>query len=572
MSNNRRLFISILFQCFLFEYSAQVQQPHEECIWVDLVDLAMSFRVAAELSEPCNKLAFPSNIYISQHGLDQARGVKELIKDFNNQKGDGIYLFPYIINPVDTQVQIPFLSDSEADKFHWMYAAHVPPEYQDDIAITIHYVRTTFWNHPGSKGKTTKLAHRSNAIAVVKYTRTHCWAMINRTREQERTHEEARYHLDEARLHQNETRPRQDEARMRQDETRPRFDETHSQSDETCSRSDETRSRSDETRSTQEDCPEDYIVSTLNAKMERLQGDQMSSEYRVRQAHGIRKRVQDHLNDAHPGHQFKVQLFGSFANGLSSNSSDVDLVVQDDSNFLKLKTLAKALRNRGYREVVPIYATVPIVRFMDPLVHISCDMTINEGLGLENSRLIHAYQSIDHRVPTIWFTLKQIARTYMILSPRNGLLSSYALALMLITYLQSINPPVLPKLQQQNPRRMTLRMVHEHNCTFDRNWSGSPTNPDTPAELLLTFLSYFGNKFDYAQWEVNPKFGRIGVRQPRHVTGPISYVAIRDPFDMTRNVAGNVGESNARKIKNAFQDAHLALTDDKWPQATNTSF
>ncbi|KAF9365421.1 hypothetical protein BGX34_010048 [Mortierella sp. NVP85] len=362
-----------------------------------------------------------------------------------------------------------------------------------------------------------------------------------------------------------------------EDTPRSQHEETHSHQElPPRSRKGETRpsrqrqSQSMDSKSNDSERPSQYVK--LDGWMKRLHNEKRTTQQHDEQVLDLMKRIQDQLNECYRGSRIIIQLFGSFANGLSSNTSDVDLVFQDGSKKVTIWSLSKALKCRGYRDVQTIaHAKVPIVRFTDPVLNMPCDMSLNEDLGVENSRLINTYQAIDHRFRVVWFTLKQIAKTHGIMSSRNGYLSSYALTLMLITYFQSMDPPILPKLQQQ--KSMVPKFIGRHDCSFDHNWSNyqrsALRNEDSSADLLLAFLSYFGYEYDYEDWEMNPRLGVIRER-PRQVGA--WHIAIMDPFIVERNVASGVHKSHVPKIKQTFQDALQALIKDKWFEATNIRY
>ena len=64
-------------------------------------------------------------------------------------------------------------------------------------------------------------------------------------------------------------------------------------------------------------------------------------------------------------------------------------------------------------------------------------------LGVANSHLLHCYMSLDPRVPQLVFIVRAWAKA-------KGLrqLSNYALTLMVLYFLQTRSPPVIPSLQQ----------------------------------------------------------------------------------------------------------------------------
>lgn len=67
---------------------------------------------------------------------------------------------------------------------------------------------------------------------------------------------------------------------------------------------------------------------------------------------------------------------------------------------------------------------------------------------MENTRMLRTYASIDPRVKTLGYVVKEFAKRCDIGDASRGSLSSYAYILMLIYYLQQVQPPVVPVLQE----------------------------------------------------------------------------------------------------------------------------
>ncbi|KAF8916548.1 hypothetical protein BGZ58_005274, partial [Dissophora ornata] len=96
-------------------------------------------------------------------------------------------------------------------------------------------------------------------------------------------------------------------------------------------------------------------------------------------------------------------------------------------------------------------------------------------------------------------------------------IGSYALELMLITFLQTEKPPLLPKLQQapmeEDNRPMKETFVQGIDCSFDHGWRSyegfGAKNTKNAAELLVDFCRFFGYVFDYESKEVNPRIGEF---------------------------------------------------------------
>ena len=62
--------------------------------------------------------------------------------------------------------------------------------------------------------------------------------------------------------------------------------------------------------------------------------------------------------------------------------------------------------------------------------------------------MLRTYASIDPRVRTLGYVVKEFAKRCDIGDASRGSLSSYAYILMLIYYLQQVQPPVVPVLQE----------------------------------------------------------------------------------------------------------------------------
>ena len=95
------------------------------------------------------------------------------------------------------------------------------------------------------------------------------------------------------------------------------------------------------------------------------------------------------------------------------------------------------------------FARVPVIKYIDSKTKIEVNLVANQFLGIVNSALINSYVQCDERFHILAIFLKYWAkqRKVNIIGGDKGFLSSYALNLMLIAYLQNLNPPVLPNLQ-----------------------------------------------------------------------------------------------------------------------------
>ncbi|KAJ3080874.1 hypothetical protein HDU99_007192, partial [Rhizoclosmatium hyalinum] len=159
------------------------------------------------------------------------------------------------------------------------------------------------------------------------------------------------------------------------------------------------------------------------------------------------------------GQGYTAHLFGSSVTTLASQTSDADVtILLDDPTenpathpISNMYLLASVLRHHGMQKVFPVAtAKVPIVKFYDPVYNLHADVNVGNALGIENSRMIREYMQVDERVRDLILLIKYwAARRDLNDSAEGGTFSSYALTLMLISYLQLMN--VLPSLQALYP-------------------------------------------------------------------------------------------------------------------------
>ncbi|KAI9326312.1 hypothetical protein BDR26DRAFT_809683, partial [Obelidium mucronatum] len=155
------------------------------------------------------------------------------------------------------------------------------------------------------------------------------------------------------------------------------------------------------------------------------------------------------------GPGYTAHLFGSSVTTLATSASDADVtILLDDPTenpashpISNMYLLGSVLRHHGMQKVFPVAtAKVPIVKFYDPIYKLHADVNVGNALGIENSRLIREYMLLDDRVRDLILLIKYwAARRDLNDSAEGGTFSSYALTLMLLSYLQLMN--VLPSLQ-----------------------------------------------------------------------------------------------------------------------------
>ncbi|KAF9951484.1 hypothetical protein BGZ72_007018 [Mortierella alpina] len=280
----------------------------------------------------------------------------------------------------------------------------------------------------------------------------------------------------------------------------------------------------------------------------------------------------------------------------------IDLHARVLYEYNDMRSLAQVLRRGGMIQVQPIaHARVPIVKFVDPLTRINCDVNANHVLGIHNSELIRCYTLIDDRVRPFIYNLKAIVKKHEINDSSQAWLSSYAYVMMAIGFLQAQDPPILPALQAQPEERMTslqVQMDHEGrggndliDCTFDRDHTryrgfGAP-NTKSVGQLLIEFFEFYTRYYDYQTMEVNVRLGggvrvRDDIAKLRKMAENGNNKALRqlpqkgkgekklivmDPFIRDRNVAGSCTARHLSRVWRIFESIYLTFSHGEFQKA-----
>ena len=213
--------------------------------------------------------------------------------------------------------------------------------------------------------------------------------------------------------------------------------------------------------------------------------------------------------------ELKISGFGSCQNGLwNVERSDIDVtcVIQDklaynQHQLLKMcAKIVKTVAKQGTLVLVPA-SRIPILKFTEKETGLEVDFNVNNILAINNSDLIFTYCQLDHRFHIMCMFLKHWAKQVDIIGAAYGYLSSYALTLMVISFLQSRSPPVLPCLQEKKLRdRQHKRLVY-YPLPYDlleskRRRTGNSSKPKDPSKQVYCLTetdTFFESDFKIIQ-------------------------------------------------------------------------
>ncbi|QPC74716.1 hypothetical protein HYE68_005468 [Fusarium pseudograminearum] len=253
------------------------------------------------------------------------------------------------------------------------------------------------------------------------------------------------------------------------------------------------------------------------------------------------------FNDEWPGHDIRVNLFGSSGNLLCSDDSDVDICITTSWHELEgVCMIANLLAKRGMEKVVCISAAkVPIVKIWDPELGLACDMNVNNTLALENTRMVRTYIDIDPRVRELAMIIKYWTRRRIVNDAAfGGTLSSYTWICLIIAFLQLRNPPVLPCLHQ-SPHKLPKPdgTLPDFADDIDKLAGYGSKNKSSTAELLFQFFRFYAHEFDYDKQVLSVRQGKLITKHEKKWHYAINnQLCVEEPFNTSRNLGNTADE------------------------------
>lgn len=272
----------------------------------------------------------------------------------------------------------------------------------------------------------------------------------------------------------------------------------------------------------------------------------------------------------------KLFLYGSCANSFGVSKSDIDVCLAiEEADMDKSKIimkLADILQSDNLQNVQALTrARVPIVKLMDPVTGISCDICINNLLAVVNTKLLRDYARIDARLRQLAFIIKHWAKSRGVNETYHGTLSSYAYVLMCIHYLQMRRPAILPCLQEMETTYSVT--VDDINCAYfdqvEKLGDFGHQNKETIAQLVWGFFYYWAYCHDYANAVISVRAGSIISKREKDWTRRIGndrhLICIEDPFETSHDLGRVVDKHSIKVLREEFERAAEIMQFDPNP-------
>ncbi|CAD6444207.1 bc0980f6-ef4f-4edf-b4f7-6eda8336feb4 [Sclerotinia trifoliorum] len=283
-------------------------------------------------------------------------------------------------------------------------------------------------------------------------------------------------------------------------------------------------------------------------------------------------KLEDMFNKEWPGHDIRVHVFGSSGNLLCTDESDVDICITTDWKAMEgVCMIAELLAKNGMQKVICVStAKVPIVKIFDPDLKLFCDMNVNNTLALENTRMIKTYIEIDPRVRPLAMIIKHWTKSRVINDAAfGGTLSSYTWICMIVNFLQSREPPVLPALHQRPHLKLPTKEGGESSFADDVDAlkEFGLKNKSTLGELLFQFFRFYGHEFDYDKQVVSVRSGKqISKQEKGWSISTNNMLCVEEPFNVGRNLGNTADDFSFRglhmEMRRAFDLISVGKLDE----------
>ncbi|XP_022081933.1 speckle targeted PIP5K1A-regulated poly(A) polymerase-like isoform X2 [Acanthaster planci] len=282
--------------------------------------------------------------------------------------------------------------------------------------------------------------------------------------------------------------------------------------------------------------------------------------------------LQGVLEELLPG--CRVAPFGSSTNGFGVQGCDLDVHLEspssprDDHTLLDITSatpldiltlvsdvIKRCVPSCHNVHVIPS-ARLPVVKLTHKESGVQCDISINNRLALQNTKLLQFYSQLGPQVRPLVFTIRHWAKLRQLAGnvgagPR---LTNYALTLMVLFFLQAKDEPVIPSVAE----------LHQTGDGWDSVFSikeaTSTAKPlQTQGDLLTGFFSFY-SRFDFTTSVICPLSGKTaslsevlkGGRDDSGRSFKAGAVNVQDPFELWHNVTLNVNEKTAQRLSAEF--------------------
>lgn len=138
---------------------------------------------------------------------------------------------------------------------------------------------------------------------------------------------------------------------------------------------------------------------------------------------------------------------------------------------------------------------------------------------------------------------------------------------MIIGFLQTRNPPILPALHQCPTKK--LPMIDGHRTDFADDLSQlqgfGDKNKSTLGELLFHFFRFYAHEFDYDELAISVRLGRLLPKKEKnwHIGTGNQNLCVEEPFNRERNLGNTADDTSFRGIHLELRRAFDLVSEAK---------
>ena len=250
----------------------------------------------------------------------------------------------------------------------------------------------------------------------------------------------------------------------------------------------------------------------------------------------------------------QIEPYGSIVNNFMTEFGDIDVcITPSDHNLFKdfdkylqeIREEAVEVQKCANFIILEQYSKFFILKLKDIETEIDLDITVQYILPIINTKLIRLYSLYDQRFHILGIFLKFWVKKNHIHGALDKFLSSYALLILIIHYLQTIiEPSILPILQQvHNIKKEYVYHNGEEekvtNLYFEEDLdeinkymniiNHDEHNESTIVELLVGFFEYYSYKYNHYIISIS-RSDKIPADENETIAFPLE-----DPFDIGYN-------------------------------------
>ena len=249
----------------------------------------------------------------------------------------------------------------------------------------------------------------------------------------------------------------------------------------------------------------------------------------------------------------KVKPYGSYVNNFLTENGDIDICIVPKCKILDFAKYLEKVKEVIIEKDIGDYKLSHynerylLLKIIDKETQFIIDITVHTMLPILNSKLVKIYSQCDQRFHIMGIYLKHWAKINKIHGAADNFLSSYALLLMIIHFMQKvIEPKILPNLQKVDRKEKMYHYTQagakiQTNIFFEENKdkikkemeriNEGRVNEESVVSLLVKFFEYYSYYFDNQLMKISIS-DEVEVLKTEMDNYAFSLV---DPFDPTHN-------------------------------------